>query len=190
MSFNNARSAGIREINESPQTGIREIPDPRRVRGFVKSRPRRRRRGFLYYVKGKGARCAAPSPSLRKLRGTARHMQPPIKATLPYPPTVNHYWLRTKRGMRISDEGRDFRRRVVALLAGCPTFTGRLAVTVRVFPPDRRTRDQSNLSKALFDALEHAGLFANDNQIVEEHWYRRAPTPPGHVEVTIAEAPA
>ncbi len=108
-----------------------------------------------------------------------------LKATLPYPPTVNNYWLRTKRGVRISDGGRVFRRRVRGILAGCPCLDGPLAIAVVVFPPDRRKRDQSNLSKALLDALEHARVYSDDNQIVEEHWYRLDPAPPGRVEVTV-----
>jgi len=33
------------------------------------------------------------------------------------------------------------------------------------FPPDRRRRDLDNLLKSVLDALEHAGLYADDSQI-------------------------
>lgn len=94
--------------------------------------------------------------------------------TLPWPPSVNRYWRSLVIGGRgrvvISREGRAFcdqvqhlvRRRWPSLKA--PT---RLPVAVlMVFaPPDRRDRDLDNLSKATFDALTKAGVWADDRQV-------------------------
>ena len=110
-----------------------------------------------------------------------------LKATLPYPPTVNHYWRHARGRFYVSEEGRQYRRRVRGILAGVPTFTGPVALTIEVFPPDNRTRDLNNLSKALLDALEAAGVYEDDSQSKEEHWYMRAPDKPGRVEVTVTD---
>ncbi len=110
-----------------------------------------------------------------------------LKATLPYPPTVNHYWLRTRRGVRISDGGRAYRRRVRGILAGVPTLPGRVAVAITVFPPDvPRKRDLDNLLKGLLDALEHAGVYEDDSQIdlIRIEWGGE-PVPGGRVEVAV-----
>jgi len=89
--------------------------------------------------------------------------------TLPWPPSVNHYW-RTWRGrMLISREGRAYRKDVRALLAGGgfrkPPSGGRIALCMDAFPPDRRKRDLDNLQKSVLDALEQAGVYADDSQI-------------------------
>lgn len=44
-------------------------------------------------------------------------------------------------------------------------LTGRLAVSIRVYPPDKRRRDLDNLMKCLIDALQHAGMYQDDSQI-------------------------
>jgi crossover junction endodeoxyribonuclease RusA len=87
---------------------------------------------------------------------------------LPYPPSINHYWRRVGPRTLISREGRRFRRDVMAILAAMGTrpLTGKLAVHIIVFPPDNRRRDIDNVQKALLDALEHGGAYADDSQIV------------------------
>ena len=44
-------------------------------------------------------------------------------------------------------------------------LTGRLAVALRFFEPNRLKRDIDNLPKALLDALTQAGLWLDDAQI-------------------------
>lgn len=92
-----------------------------------------------------------------------------LELELPYPPSINHYWRRVGPRTLISREGRRFRERVVAILAALQVrpLVGNLAVHVEVFPPDRRRRDIDNVQKALFDALEHGGAYADDSQIVK-----------------------
>jgi crossover junction endodeoxyribonuclease RusA len=112
--------------------------------------------------------------------------KPTLKATLPYPPTVNHYWVVGNRRVYISPEGRQYRRRVKAILAGVPTLDGDVAMAVMVHPPDRRARDLDNVLKALLDALEQAGVYRDDNQVANLHLVRFAPAPPGRVEVWVS----
>lgn len=88
--------------------------------------------------------------------------------TLPYPPSVNHYW-RTWRGrMLISRKGREYRERVLVTLrlAGVKPISGPLAVHVELYPPDERKRDADNALKAINDSLQHGGAFHDDSQIV------------------------
>jgi crossover junction endodeoxyribonuclease RusA len=86
---------------------------------------------------------------------------------LPFPPSVNGYW-RSYHGRQIMcKKGREYRDNVRRQLSGCGAFYGRdrLSVTIALSPPDRRRRDIDNYSKALLDALTHAGVWADDSQI-------------------------
>lgn len=90
-----------------------------------------------------------------------------LEILLPYPPSINHYWRRVGTRTLISREGRRFREEVVSIMAArrIESLVGRLAVYIEVFPPDRRRRDIDNVQKALLDALEHGGAYADDSQI-------------------------
>lgn len=89
--------------------------------------------------------------------------------TLPYPPSINHYWRRVGPRTLISREGRTFRKNVCALLGGGgsrrPPAGGRIALAMDAFPPDRRRRDMDNIAKPVLDALECASVYENDSQI-------------------------
>lgn len=108
---------------------------------------------------------------------------------LPYPPSVNHYWRRVGWRTLISREGRRYRKVVVALLTAMRArpMRGSLIVRVKVFPPDGRRRDLDNLQKALLDALERGGAFADDFQIAKLELERVAIVPGGKVIVEITE---
>lgn len=112
-----------------------------------------------------------------------------IVLELPYPPSINHYWRRVGWRTLISREGRRYRKDVIARLAArrAPPLTGRLAVQLTVFPPDNRRRDLDNLQKALFDALQRAGVYVDDSQIDDLHVQRGAVFPGGEVLVAIEE---
>lgn len=95
----------------------------------------------------------------------------------------------------MSREGRAFRREAVARLArigvGPPRFPlpGRLRVRIKVCPPDRRRRDLDNVQKALLDALEHGGVYADDGQIDRIEVERGPVTPGGCVVVEVGLIP-
>lgn len=97
-----------------------------------------------------------------------------IKLVLPWPPSVNHYWQRSRNGgMHISERGRDFRdivERIVFAWCGqnqkvSLPLTGPVAVNIVCHPPDKRRRDIDNLLKSLLDSLQRAGLYRDDNQV-------------------------
>ncbi len=112
-----------------------------------------------------------------------------ITITLPWPPSVNHYW-RTWRGrMLISRQGRAYREQVGAILkaASMTPQAGPLAVHVELYPPDRRKRDVDNTFKAIGDSLQHGGVFQDDSQIVWLLLERAEGVAGGKVIVRVAE---
>lgn len=89
-----------------------------------------------------------------------------MKLILPYPPSVNRYWLHTRTGQTyLSREGREFREAVVGELLGQAKLNGRLTVSIALYPRDRRQRDIDNGIKPTLDALQHGRLFENDSQV-------------------------
>lgn len=85
--------------------------------------------------------------------------------TLPFPPSVNHYYRHVGPRTLISRDGREYRKAVCAMLGSVPPFTGRIALAMDAFPPDRRRRDLDNLNKSVQDSLQHAGVYEDDSQI-------------------------
>ena len=113
--------------------------------------------------------------------------------TLPYPPSINHYWRRVGPRTLISREGRTFRRNVCALQGGGgprkPPSGGRIALAMDAFPPDRRRRDLDNIQKPVLDALEHAGIYEDDSQIDLLLTRRGEPVKAGRLDVRVDELP-
>jgi len=103
---------------------------------------------------------------------------------LPYPPSVNKYWRRTRSGgVRVSGEGVAYREAVVAYCKarGLLKLLGPLSVRLMVYVPDRRRRDLDNILKALLDALAHGGVYEDDSQIAHLELTRAGLEPGGRV---------
>lgn len=122
-----------------------------------------------------------------------------LQLTIPWPPSINHYWKRSANGrLHISASGEDFRQQVVGAVWSrvarhtLPVFPPGTRVSVRMdcAPPDRRVRDLDNLTKSTFDALTHAGLWADDQQVDALTLDRRREAiggmEPGTVRLTIS----
>ena len=90
-----------------------------------------------------------------------------IKISLPYPPTVNHYWGQLGSKKFLGKKGKEFREEVIIAVynARQVALNGRLHMEVYLYPPDNRKRDVDNVLKPLLDALEHAKVYENDSQI-------------------------
>ncbi|MGP1677883.1 MAG: RusA family crossover junction endodeoxyribonuclease [Burkholderiales bacterium] len=94
--------------------------------------------------------------------------QAAVVLVLPYPPSVNHCWARNRNGgMRLTEAGKEFRLAVQLAVnrAKATEMVGKLVVEIIASPPDLRRRDLDNSLKATLDALQHAGLYADDNAI-------------------------
>ncbi len=105
--------------------------------------------------------------------------------TLPWPPSVNHYWIRQRKGYRISQAGLDFRHDVwkVVFVGRIASFRSeaRIGLMIKAYPPDRRARDLDNLCKAPLDALTHSGAWGDDAQIDQLTIVRCAVEKPGRL---------
>lgn len=113
-----------------------------------------------------------------------------ILLTLPLPPTINHYYgMRPRGGRYIKPAGVAFRQAVADVVAAAahPKFEGRVAVFAAIHPADRRKQDIDNRAKSLQDALSHAGVWLDDEQIDDLHLVRREVIKGGMVKVVITE---
>lgn len=113
-----------------------------------------------------------------------------VRLELPWPPSVNHYYRHVGPRVLISQQGRKFRERILAIYAmsGMPKLKGDLHITLDLYPPDARRRDNSNILKALEDALQHAGMYDDDYQLAWHSIRRREPMPPdGMIAMEVTE---
>lgn len=108
---------------------------------------------------------------------------------LPYPPSGNHYFSYYRGRPVLSKDARTYRHLVrrIATAKGIKPLMGPLSIHVDAFPPDNRRRDIDNCLKSLFDALQHAGVFWDDSQIIVLHAIKHPPAKVGHVMVVISE---
>lgn len=90
-----------------------------------------------------------------------------IELVLPWPPTGNSYVRHTRSGGHyLTQAVKTFRLEVwhEAKQKHIQMIRGRLSLSVLAHPPDKRRRDLDNLFKCLGDALQHAGVVADDSQ--------------------------
>ena len=93
-----------------------------------------------------------------------------IELTLPFPPSVNTYWRNFQGRMLISKKGREYRKAVadeILIQKGNKHYKGKIKLTIEAWRPDNRKRDLDNLLKAPLDALTHAGVYEDDQLIVD-----------------------
>lgn len=118
--------------------------------------------------------------------------------TLPWPPSVNHYWRRVLIGGKprtlLSKEGREFKRAAVGAVlqqrrGPSAPLSGRLAVAVTLFPPDRRRYDLDNRLKAVLDSLTEARVWEDDRHVKIIHLEEGGIVKGGACRVCIAPAP-
>ena len=114
--------------------------------------------------------------------------------TLPYPPTMNHYWLQRKgHGRYISAKGKSFTTltRAAVITQGVKSFgDARLSMQIILYPPDHRRRDLDNVLKPTLDALQKAGVYDDDCQIDHLHITRGPKFKGGKMEIFIVAIPA
>lgn len=130
-----------------------------------------------------------------------------INLTLPYPPSVNHYWnhkaVRSRQTKRwtvikyLSKRAKTFREDVQGAvyeqLGRPPHLKQRLAIIVyQHYGPSSaeshgggQAQDIDNCLKSLFDALEWCRVYQNDSQIDELLVVRKRRAAIGRVEIVI-----
>lgn len=108
--------------------------------------------------------------------------------SLGWPPSVNHYWYTNGSRRFIGKKGIEYREHVYMRAFGLTkTKIGPLRIEIKAYPPDKRKRDLDNILKSLLDALEHAKVYENDNQINELLIKRQEIQKPGRLTITIYE---
>jgi len=113
-----------------------------------------------------------------------------LKLSIPYPPTVNHYWIQTGKRKTIGAKGIAYRNEVyyaVRTKKPAEPLSGRLSVKINATMPDKRRRDLDNILKAALDGLQNAGIYLDDCQI-DALEVRRGPVQkPGRLKIEISE---
>lgn len=108
--------------------------------------------------------------------------------TVPYPPSMNHYWnpvvVNGRARIVLGKEGRAYKQTVanIGLIAKMKIMTGKLVATIVITAPDIRC-DADNCLKALFDSLIGI-MYEDDRQVYEIHAYKRIQRP-GSVSITV-----
>jgi Holliday junction resolvase RusA-like endonuclease len=93
---------------------------------------------------------------------------------LPYPPSANQLWTRTKRGMRRTDkyEAWLWEAAAKARTQKPEAVEGPYKLTIQVVRPDLRKRDLDNLIKATNDLLVSVGVIEDDHycEVLTARW--------------------
>lgn len=110
-----------------------------------------------------------------------------------YPPSVNNYYVKTQRGVFISQKGRKFRDQLIQdafeQLGGMITVSDRVRLEIVAWVPDNRKRDLDNILKPIQDAMLHAKLLVDDSQIDQTFVYRGVKVAPaGNLYIRVSEA--
>lgn len=115
-----------------------------------------------------------------------------MRIILPWPPSVNHAFATVGRRRVLSQAGRDYRDSVAkrVLMDHWQNAFGlhdEITAKIAVHPPDKRRRDLDNLLKSVLDALQKAGVYPDDSQIVNLSIEKGAVDYPlGSIEVELA----
>jgi len=112
-----------------------------------------------------------------------------MRIELPWPPSVNRYWRRHGHTIYLSNEGRAYRKNVVAMLydQDYDMMIGPIDMVVELHPPTKRLFDVDNFNKGPLDALAYAKVYSDDSQIVHLDIWKREKVKGGMAVVTVQE---
>ena len=113
----------------------------------------------------------------------------PLELELPFPPSINHLFSYYQGRPVLSKDARSYRHQVrrIATAKSIKPLMGPLSVHIDIYPPDKRRRDIDNCFKSVLDALQHAGVFWDDSQIIVLHAVKHPAVQDGCVVVEIHE---
>lgn len=89
-----------------------------------------------------------------------------IILNLPYPPSVNAYWLQSGKRRYISKRGVEFKNDVLEICKDVQGYGDMpVEVSIDLHPRDKRLIDVDNCCKAILDSLQGAAIFNDDCQV-------------------------
>ncbi len=93
-----------------------------------------------------------------------------LTLNLPWPPSVNHYYVRTQSGgVALGPQAKAYHALVQRVAFSQPRFgQANVVLDVIACPPDARRRDLDNIEKSLIDSLKEACVFDDDFQIKDK----------------------
>jgi crossover junction endodeoxyribonuclease RusA len=110
-----------------------------------------------------------------------------ITVKLPYPPSVNAYYLASGHRRYISKRGMEFKKAVAQACIGQPSFGDQpVELSIVLHPRDKRLMDIDNCGKAICDSLQ-GYLYENDQQVWKLTIERAEKIKGGGCVVTIKE---
>ena len=104
------------------------------------------------------------------------------------PPSVNHYWVRTKRGFFVSKEGQDFKKTIAIAAHNIKPFCGDVALKIEFVPSDRRKRDIDNIAKCVLDSLKGI-VYEDDSQVVHLEMWKKEPQKEPRLSIECCQLP-
>ena len=114
-----------------------------------------------------------------------------LEIHLPWPPSVNHYYIHTKNGMFISKKGKEYRKSVKDYIyeqCGRLQIDEKIMVSSILYPPDNRKRDVDNYNKCMLDAVSDSKLWLDDSLIDQLFTFRGSVCKYGKVVLFIEDA--
>ncbi len=110
-----------------------------------------------------------------------------MKIVLPYPPSVNAYWLQSGKRRYISKRGVEFKKAVHEILGSIKGFGDQpVEVSIILFPRDKRLLDIDNCCKAILDSMNGV-MFDDDQQVWKLTVERGEKIKGGGCQVTISD---
>ena len=113
-----------------------------------------------------------------------------ITLELPYPVSVNSYWLASGKRRYINKRGVEFKKTVAHIWSECGHAgfgDNPVELNVYLYPRDSRLMDIDNMLKCLGDSLQDAGAFTDDQQVWRITVERGPKKKGGGCQVTIKE---
>ena len=93
-----------------------------------------------------------------------------ITLYLPYPPSINNYWIASGHRRFISQRGRDFKADVSTYVIeqNIPKLGGvQVNIDIILRPRSKKLMDIDNCIKPILDAVQDAGVIDDDVQVVK-----------------------
>jgi crossover junction endodeoxyribonuclease RusA len=115
-----------------------------------------------------------------------------IELFLPFPPSINSYYVKTRNGVFISASGKAYHKRVLEdIKEQCgpmKPISIYVHLSVVLFMPDKRKRDLDNYMKPLLDSLTRCAFYEDDSLVNQLFVYRGAPQLCGSVFIRVSDA--